>query len=626
MFSGIRKISISNILPFVVWPILICVAFFLTYNRFIDLYLEVTEHRSENTSYEVEERVESYLRQIDNALNSSVSTLEYMIDQDASDEELLKFITYQSERLGIVSATGARGIFGVFRGSFLHGLDWNPENYDPTERVWYQEALAANGEYVFVGPYFNMRTDEYVVTAVKLLKDRESVIAFAIDYETFRDMTTSINDHDDDHMVLAMNDKGIVLANSDNDEIGEDYSTSEDSFKRTLYGAIMSHQDKSTFMLDGGRGIKDRYIVSRRHVLYNLYIVTVANADAELGELKRSVSIFGTILLVAMITILILNLVALVRDLKAKQRTENLNSIANIYATMHRIDVARNSYEQIACVDYKAVKLLGEHGENASQRFREAVKELCDDRSRESMLKFIDFSTLNERMRSKDTIIEEFLSYEHIWHRARFIVVERDSKNNIPDVIFATEIIDDEKRARDRFQYLAETDQLTGINNRGSGETKIRDLLLKNVGGMFILFDVDKFKYVNDNFGHDVGDEVLIAIGETMHRTFREKDIIMRLGGDEFAAYMPSVFTEVAGNQILDRFVQNIHKMKIPRLGDHEIDVSIGVAFYYPTDTFKFEELYRRADSCTYESKKVQGSEVCYYKRKDSEFHEDTRT
>ncbi len=618
----INKIRFRNVLPFIVWPLLFLVAFFIMYNRFVKLYVDNIEYISDNTSFEVADTFDVYLSQIDNTLKSSVAAIEYMISENESDEHILQYITYQSEKLGIVSSTGSRGIFGVFRGRFLHGLGWNPENYDPTERIWYKEAVGNKGQYVFVGPYFNKRTDEYVVTVVKLLEDGESVIAFAIDYETFKGMTTSIVQSDENHMVLAMNADGVVLANSNNDEIGEDYASSQDPFKRGIYEAIQHNQGKSTFELKGGEGLKGSYIISRRHVLYDLYVVTVTDEDALLSELRRSAFLFGSILFLGMTIILILNLIALKKSLKARQRTENLKSIANIYVTMLRIDMENDSCQIISCADYKAAKIIGNGDRSAFALMKELVSQMVEGRSRDEIMEFVDLGTLNERMHGRDTITVEFLSYEHIWHRARFIVVDKDSRGNIRDVIFATEIIDDEKRARDRFQYLAETDQLTGINNRGSGESKIRDLLLKNVGGMFILFDVDKFKYINDHFGHDVGDQVLMAIGEKMRHSFREKDIVLRLGGDEFAAYMPSVFTEAGGNQILDRFIHSIHKMDIEALGDYEVNVSVGAAFYYPTDTFKFEELYRRADACTYESKKTTGSIVTFYKRKDSEYIE----
>ena len=253
----------------------------------------------------------------------------------------------------------------------------------------------------------------------------------------------------------------------------------------------------------------------------------------------------------------------------------------------------------------------------ASAMMRLVVPQMVDERSKEMVTEFTDLSTLNERMKFSDTITVEYLTYDHLWQRARFIVMARDKNKNLLDVLFTTEVIDDEKRARDRFQYLAETDQLTGINNRGSGQEKISDLLTQNVGGLFVFFDVDKFKFINDNFGHDVGDEVLIAIAGTMHQSFRERDVIMRLGGDEFAVYMPSVFTVESGEQVLERFITAIHSMNIPKLGDHKIDISIGAAFYYPTDTFSFDELYQRADACAYESKKTKGSVITFYKRKD---------
>ena len=150
--SILKKLRFINVLPFIVWPLLFCVAFFVMYSTFLNLYIRDIEYRSENTSYEVEQSFNNYLTQIDNTLKGSVAALEYMLDNKASDEEMLQYITYESERLGIVSSTGSRGIFGVFGGKFLHGLGWNPDNYDPTQRVWYQEAVKHQGEYCFVGP------------------------------------------------------------------------------------------------------------------------------------------------------------------------------------------------------------------------------------------------------------------------------------------------------------------------------------------------------------------------------------------------------------------------------------------------------------------------------------------
>ena len=160
---------------------------------------------------------------------------------------------------------------------------------------------------------------------------------------------------------------------------------------------------------------------------------------------------------------------------------------------------------------------------------------------------------------------------------------------------------------------MAETDMLTGINNRGSGERKIRDLISKGIGGMFVLFDADKFKSINDSYGHDAGDKVLIAIAERMRSNFRDRDIVMRLGGDEYAIYVPYVYEKKDGEPIIERFIKAIEEINLPEIEGKKISISLGVAFYKENDTYTFEELYKKADSCTYESKKATGCCATYY-------------
>ena len=56
---------------------------------------------------------------------------------------------------------------------------------------------------------------------------------------------------------------------------------------------------------------------------------------------------------------------------------------------------------------------------------------------------------------------------------------------------------------------------------------------------MFCLIDCDKFKSINDTYGHSVGDKVIIAVAEKLRKTCRDSDVVLRLGGDEFAIFMP---------------------------------------------------------------------------------------
>lgn len=156
---------------------------------------------------------------------------------------------------------------------------------------------------------------------------------------------------------------------------------------------------------------------------------------------------------------------------------------------------------------------------------------------------------------------------------------------------------------------ISETDQLTNILNRGAGEDKIRKLMDIKKAGMFCVLDADKFKSINDTYGHSVGDKVLIKVAECLTTSFRDRDIVMRLGGDEFAVYAIGVTTEELANVVSSRFFGYLDKISIPELGDKKISVSMGAAFYNGEgDLTTFEELYKKADNKAYESKKIEGN------------------
>jgi len=162
-------------------------------------------------------------------------------------------------------------------------------------------------------------------------------------------------------------------------------------------------------------------------------------------------------------------------------------------------------------------------------------------------------------------------------------------------------------------RYLSETDRLTGIDNR-SGEEKVSRLLAAGQGGVYLLIDLDKFKSINDTYGHDAGDRVLIAVANALRDTFGKKDHIMRLGGDEFAAYVPNVFDETAAGLIVSRLFDAIGEIRVGNSEERRPTISVGAAFYRSGDDISFSTLYKRADKCTYESKKVAGNCVTYYR------------
>lgn len=110
--------------------------------------------------------------------------------------------------------------------------------------------------------------------------------------------------------------------------------------------------------------------------------------------------------------------------------------------------------------------IKGEH--TFAEQINSVMKILPSRKYVESVLEFVDISTLPERMKNKTTIVHEFLGNYSGWCRERFIRVDEDSNGELWHVVYAVEVIDAEKRKENRLLYLSETDLMTGIRNRGS--------------------------------------------------------------------------------------------------------------------------------------------------------------
>lgn len=157
-----------------------------------------------------------------------------------------------------------------------------------------------------------------------------------------------------------------------------------------------------------------------------------------------------------------------------------------------------------------------------------------------------------------------------------------------------------------RIKHISETDGLTGINNRYSGQKNISDQLQNHNRGVFVLLDCDKFKMVNDTYGHMVGDKLLIRVARALKSTF-PNDIIMRLGGDEFAFYLAGTYTPEKIQEKADQLIRTVEEIRIGEMGDYVPSISMGAAFYNGKSRMTFEQLYTEADRRLYESKKHTG-------------------
>jgi diguanylate cyclase (GGDEF)-like protein len=120
-----------------------------------------------------------------------------------------------------------------------------------------------------------------------------------------------------------------------------------------------------------------------------------------------------------------------------------------------------------------------------------------------------------------------------------------------------------------------------------------------------VYIDLDGFKAINDRYGHDAGDQLLVAVARQMQEVLREGDTLARMGGDEFAAILINVPGIAACAQLLDRLLGAAAKPL--QVGDHRLQVSasLGVTFYPQTGEVDGDQLLRQADHALYQAKQA---------------------
>lgn len=161
--------------------------------------------------------------------------------------------------------------------------------------------------------------------------------------------------------------------------------------------------------------------------------------------------------------------------------------------------------------------------------------------------------------------------------------------------------------ATEAAQELAIRDPLTGTLNRLGAGRLLVEHLSANVSGLGVmLLDLDRFKDVNDAFGHDAGDAVLREASERMVRTLRRTDHLARLGGDEFLILVEGLQDQDVALLLGGKLVRAIQEpIPLPGGGEAHIGASIGIVLVAPGDRLDPEDVLKRADQAMYRVKQA---------------------
>jgi len=185
------------------------------------------------------------------------------------------------------------------------------------------------------------------------------------------------------------------------------------------------------------------------------------------------------------------------------------------------------------------------------------------------------------------------------------------------NIIQKTELLKSELMMKKKVEYMekdkeiSKTDPLTGVLNRRSFQEQITHHLTSEQTSALLIMDIDDFKKINDQLGHDAGDEALKALADALTASFRCMDVIARLGGDEFIVMLNNM--QKKDESILQRIV--LFKLTLHRILESrklpDFSVSIGVVYTNGDNTFS--KLYKNADVAMYESKDKGKDRTTFY-------------
>ncbi|MDR6304847.1 diguanylate cyclase (GGDEF)-like protein [Nitrobacter vulgaris] len=235
---------------------------------------------------------------------------------------------------------------------------------------------------------------------------------------------------------------------------------------------------------------------------------------------------------------------------------------------------------------------------------RASIVELYEDRSRCNMERARAEAIRSGRAMSLDAAIRTWRG-ERRWIRLSISAVREEDR---PVRIFGyKQDITSDRLALESLRRKAETDPLTGLANRSVFQARYREIVGDNLNYGFtsalVLIDLDRFKDLNDTFGHEAGDACLREIGMRLGQAFSNAGLIARLGGDEFALILSAPAAPARIVRLLQETVVILRQPFFWNGLSLRVGASIGVALVGRPHRRRITELFAEADIALYDAK-----------------------
>ncbi len=169
-----------------------------------------------------------------------------------------------------------------------------------------------------------------------------------------------------------------------------------------------------------------------------------------------------------------------------------------------------------------------------------------------------------------------------------------------------------------QLQHMADHDPLTGLLNRRSFERELNQHINRvqryGAEGAALVLDIDRFKHINDTLGHNVGDELIVKVAQTLRTRLRDSDVLARLGGDEFAVLLPRGGREEA-EAVAESILASVRAQSVLTTAGRRrpITTSVGIALFGESEGLSAEDVLVNADLAMYDAKEAGRDRAATY-------------
>jgi len=512
-----------------------------------------------------------------------------------------------------------------------------PDGYNATERPWYTSALEEKPGQSFGLPYRDAKTHEWLISQSKALVDAKGEVNGVLAIDVFPDRANALLEEEKEYrsqQSFVLDPEGKAVIHPDSDMLGR--AMPRITERLTGKQGWFSYQGKN----------------GKRWAFYNIVdkvnwcIVTTVERSEVINPILLRTSVYALCIALFAMSLAMLQSWYFGKRIAAPLITLG-KRVGEIVESKPKTEVTYDkSNHEIAAIANNIEELT----ERALQRRANELKTIIES-SRDGILvvdnnrrvvytnsRFKEmwqlpgdiFATLKEEQRIQ-YILDQVQDPEAFYSKVNALyaspredwdtIMLKDGRifeflscpilneGRVNGILWTFRDITEKKLAEDRLQRMATTDSLTGLFNRQYFETELSQALaqVRRYGRdtSLIMFDLDHFKAVNDNHGHNVGDKVLVELAKRSRASLRDSDIPARWGGEEFIIILPET-EEGAAGEVAERLRGHMEAEPFFHVG--RVTISLGVTGILSADTK--DSLLKRLDDALYEAKRLGRNRV----------------